>query len=91
MDRKIEREGSFVGGIFFIKRSCTIVFLNGDSKHAVEKKNRKCKGDRSIEAPEKKGGNGVHSLRILLFDGCQCWGIEREFHSLFLQDGKLVR
>lgn len=50
--------------------------------------------ESSIEAPEKRGGDGVHSIRMLLCDTCQDWATEREFLSLVLQGsqhGKLVR
>lgn len=50
--------------------------------------------ERSVEVPERKGGDGVRSIRMLLFDSCQDWETEREFCSLALQgrqDGKLVR
>lgn len=36
-------------------------------------RNGKCKGKRarSIKAPEKNGEDGVHGIRLLLFDSCQ--------------------
>lgn len=75
--------------LLFLLRE-TIAFLNGDSKHAVGKKEWKMQGirGRSDEAPEKQGGAGVHSIRVLLFDSCHDWSVEREFFSLVLQDGQ---
>lgn len=43
----------------------------------------KCKGngDRLIEASEKKGGDGVHSIRKLLSDCCWDCGAEGKDNS----------
>lgn len=43
-----------------------------------------------IEAPEDKGGDGMHSARMLLFDSCQDCGTGAELLSLVLQ-GRVVR
>lgn len=65
--------------------SCKACSEEGEMENAREV-------ERSVEVPERKGGDGVCSIRMLLFDSCQDW--ETEFCSLVLQgrqDGKLVR
>lgn len=65
----------------------TKAFFNRDAKHAVEKERWEMQGNRLIEASEK-GGDGVHSIRMLLSDCCWDCGAEGQLLSLALQSGR---